>query len=447
MFADQVLAEANFRKVAIDEVLKASDIVFEDGGIKFKTGTQTFDAAGNTLFQTNDISSKIAKLDADRLAFERKNINPELNGRENEIVEPVVIDRKFLEKKSSADISEQDVFDAIDERKDGENENKKRVLRNSRTGETATLSNGSISKIFHSASDRSGGNIGGILGKECIANIRSIFDSSFLIKTTDDEKHKTGNKIRRYANTIQSGKDFFIVKITVKELAQVRKELTDIEIEKNGGKDLSAYDLKVGRKKKADEGNMSGDASPAVPNGSDINIGDLIDFVNTFTDDTIKINGKERSTKNSAGQRIAKTEEGLRAFYEWFGDSKVTDKDDKPLVVYHGSPNKDIEVFDKSKIGSRDYGYYGEGFYFTPREGVAEAYSGSNESSPFYSEKTEDGKIYPVYLKMENPYFASVYREGEIDTERLKDKGYDGVVVYDYDEYTEEDRETNPYIK
>lgn len=56
MFADQVLAEANFRKVAIDEVLKASDIVFEDGGIKFKTGTQTFDAAGNVLEQAMYLS-------------------------------------------------------------------------------------------------------------------------------------------------------------------------------------------------------------------------------------------------------------------------------------------------------------------------------------------------------------------------------------------------------
>ena len=392
----------------------------------------------------SDLSAKISKIDADRLAFERKDINPELNGRENETVEPVKIDRKFSKKKSSPDISEQDIMNAIDAK---ENKNKKRILENDRTGETATLSNSSIQKMFRSASERNGANIGGILGKECIANIGKIFKTSFLIKISEDGKHKTDNKIRRYANAIQSGEDFFIVKITVKELTQGRTELTDIEIEKNGGKDLSAYDLKVGRKKKADEGNMSGDASPAVPNGSDINIGDLIDFVNTFTDDTIKINGKERSTINSAGQRIAKTEEGLRAFYEWFGDSKVTDKDDKPLVVYHGSPNKDIEVFDKSKIGSRDYGYYGEGFYFTPKEGVAEAYSGSNESSPFYAEKTEDGKIYPVYLKMENPYFASVYREGEIDTERLKDKGYDGVVVYDYDEYTEEDRETNPYIK
>lgn len=51
MFADQVLAEANFRKTSIDDVLKASDIVFEDGGIKFKTGTQVFDDAGNVFEQ------------------------------------------------------------------------------------------------------------------------------------------------------------------------------------------------------------------------------------------------------------------------------------------------------------------------------------------------------------------------------------------------------------
>lgn len=56
MFADQVLAEANFRKVAIDDVLKASDIVFEDGGIKFKTGTQAFDDAGNVLEQAMYLS-------------------------------------------------------------------------------------------------------------------------------------------------------------------------------------------------------------------------------------------------------------------------------------------------------------------------------------------------------------------------------------------------------
>ena len=58
MFADQVLAEAHFRKVAIDDVLKASDIVFEDGGIKFKTGTQMFDDTGN-VFEQAMFPSKI----------------------------------------------------------------------------------------------------------------------------------------------------------------------------------------------------------------------------------------------------------------------------------------------------------------------------------------------------------------------------------------------------
>lgn len=38
MFADQVLAEANKRQVAIDDVLTGAQIVFENGGIALKTG-------------------------------------------------------------------------------------------------------------------------------------------------------------------------------------------------------------------------------------------------------------------------------------------------------------------------------------------------------------------------------------------------------------------------
>lgn len=139
MFADQVLAEANFRKAAIDDVLKASDIVFEDGGIKFKTGTQVFDDTGNTLFQTNDISSKIAKIDEDRLAFERKNINPELNGRENEIVEPVKIQRLFENIETSEEIKEADILKIIDQRL-GIKGDEKRHIKNSVKDEIVYIS-------------------------------------------------------------------------------------------------------------------------------------------------------------------------------------------------------------------------------------------------------------------------------------------------------------------
>ena len=69
-----------------------------------------------------------------------------------------------------------------------------------------------------------------------------------------------------------------------------RLKLADIEIENNGGTDLAAYDLKVGRKNTAVDasGNLTADKS-AVSSGNDISIDDLIKFVNTYTTETIQI--------------------------------------------------------------------------------------------------------------------------------------------------------------
>ncbi len=294
--------------------------------------------------------------------------------------------------------------------------------------------------MISSASSRKGQNIGGILGKEAIANIGSIFDSAILIKTHDD-RHGSDNKIRRYANVINSDGKNFIVKITVKEMSDNRKELTDVEIEDNGGKDLSAYDLKVGRKNTV-EGNISEVTSQktlpsALPNGDDININDLIDFVNTFTEDTIKINGVERKTRNSAGKRIAKTEEGLRAFYEWFGDSKVVDEQGRPLVVYHGTSKGGFTVFNPQNVQTKSRGI---GNYFSSKKDISETYGND---------------IYPVYLNLENPlvvdykgkyYYEQITVDGKIMgketgwssssipsitdiAEYAKENGYDGVIA------------------
>ena len=76
-------------------------------------------------------------------------------------------------------------------------------------------------------------------------------------------------------------------------------------------------------------------------------------------------------------------------FNEWFGNSKVVDKDGAPKVVYHGSPNPNIDNFEDSKKGSTtDVGIRGRGFYFTTNKATAIAY-GDN--------------LYEVYLKIENP--------------------------------------------
>ena len=57
--------------------------------------------------------------------------------------------------------------------------------------------------------------------------------------------------------------------------------------------------------------------------------GELDSVSEEYTTDTININGKERPVYNSEGDRIAKSEKALRAFYKWFGDSKVV------LLVYN----------------------------------------------------------------------------------------------------------------
>lgn len=329
-----------------------------------------------TLFQeAKDLTDKISKIDEEKLKYERKDINPELKGRENEKVKAVKINRFFAKRAESKDISLDDVVAALDT-KVKRNANGARVLKNSARGETVTLSKNALSKMFKSTSSRLGGNVGGILGKECIANIADIFDSAILVKTHNDEKHGSKNKIHRYANVIQSQKDndspveTYIVKITVKELSGGRKDLTDVEIEGNNDKNLAAYDLKVGKTNTAGNslGNFAAGAKATVANnsGNDIIIDDLIDFVNTYIDEKISINGVDRWATNSNGNRIAKTAEGLRAFYEWFGDSKVVDADGKPLVVYHGTP-KVFDTFSKDKI------IRGNGFWFTTDKKYAES--------------------------------------------------------------------------
>jgi len=116
-----------------------------------------------------------------------------------------------------------------------------------------------------------------------------------------------------------------------------------------------------------------------------------------YEGDVITIDGVERSTVNSNGQKIAQTKEGLENFWRWFGDSKVVDEDGKPLVVYHGT-NADFEAFDKGKVGSAtDMGMLGKGFYFG-KEITAQHY-GNN--------------VLSVYLRMENPLNIDNYTSKE----------------------------------
>lgn len=114
--------------------------------------------------------------------------------------------------------------------------------------------------------------------------------------------------------------------------------------------------------------------------------------------ETITINGVERPTTNSNGKPIATTEQGIRNFYEWFGDSKVVDEQGKPLVVYHGT------VLDKGQEPFKEFNIREFGFHFG---NIEQANKRANKFSMINSFDTNTVPyMYEVYLKIENPIYS-----------------------------------------
>lgn len=127
-----------------------------------------------------------------------------------------------------------------------------------------------------------------------------------------------------------------------------------------------------------------------------------------------------------------KKEEREKNFKEWFGDSKVVDKNGEPLAVYHSSKVK-FDIFDENKSKT---GWLGKGFYFTDNK----------TKSKEFGKKTHE-----VYLQMQNPYISQSVSPSELMSE-VKDKfasdetfsehdisivlrknGYDGVIYKHWD--------------
>lgn len=92
-------------------------------------------------------------------------------------------------------------------------------------------------------------------------------------------------------------------------------------------------------------------------------------------------------------------------FKAWFGESKVTDEDGKPLVVYHGT-NRDFTRFERapSKTGNVTAGL---GYFFSPSGGEASRYA-----SDFGTK--EGGAVLPTFLSIRNPYPMSYSEWNEI---------------------------------
>jgi len=138
--------------------------------------------------------------------------------------------------------------------------------------------------------------------------------------------------------------------------------------------------------------------------------------------------------------------------------SKVVDENGEPRVVYHGT-NNEFTAFNKDRIGEKtnNKGIFGNGFYFTKSEKLADEY---------WWKRYGTGSVMSVFLNVRAPFDWSDNSKGNIElahrmgfpssrekggkllpivkdeqilqfTENMKEAGFDGV-VYNYDDNVNE---------
>jgi hypothetical protein len=111
-------------------------------------------------------------------------------------------------------------------------------------------------------------------------------------------------------------------------------------------------------------------------------------------------------------------------FKQWFGESKVTDEDGNPQVVYHGT-GKSFDRFDLGEAGN-GRGAAGEKAIFFSRDVET-----ANHSAEVMGADGEGAQVMPAYLRMENPFVSKMkaYNSAVMVKEIAKAKrlGHDGI--------------------
>lgn len=107
-------------------------------------------------------------------------------------------------------------------------------------------------------------------------------------------------------------------------------------------------------------------------------------------------------------------------------DGIVADADGKPVLLYHGTLDKDLKLSDLEPGHNRADGekatFSGDGVYFSPSRDVAEDYG-------------HNGQIFEAHVSLNNPFYL-LGNPGFDETEAkefmslLKKQGYDGIIHY-----------------
>ena len=165
---------------------------------------------------------------------------------------------------------------------------------------------------------------------------------------------------------------------------------------------------------------------------------------------TIEVEGVTRPTTDAAGKPLHTTEEGIRNFWKWFGNSKAVDSEGHPLHLYHGT-TADFTEFNRNYSDSGSD--LGAGFYFSNETAdAADNYAGLgpdlkvkidrmvDQLESHYDnagiEKTQEelraeaaerymqhnGVSMPVYLQLKNPVIIGGPNETYFDFEEAYDE-------------------------
>jgi hypothetical protein len=149
--------------------------------------------------------------------------------------------------------------------------------------------------------------------------------------------------------------------------------------------------------------------------------GKLSESQQRLANSTVNVYGKERPTTTSLGTLISSTEDGVRNFWDWFGNSKQVDKDGKPLIKYHGTA-REIEEFIPKQADSifvtenpefaQDFGSMSEGWMqdhydqILSKEDIEKArVQALKDMDSFTKKELKLNKDSPVYLLDETDYF------------------------------------------
>ena len=107
-------------------------------------------------------------------------------------------------------------------------------------------------------------------------------------------------------------------------------------------------------------------------------------------------------------------------------DGIVADADGKPVLLYHGTLDKDLKLSDLEPGHNRADGekatFSGDGVYFSPSRDVAEDYG-------------HNGQIFEAHVRLNNPFYLlgnPGFDEAEAKEfmSLLKEQGYDGIIHY-----------------